>query len=127
VRARAYLGLVIEFFEDEPGFLAAWEAEAPPDATLLRALRADVRPRYASVTDAPDGGVLLLAPAGPDWEPYLTRQGFIGARQDGDVVLIHWSSPLMYQRAVQAVGELLPGGALYARAPISPTGPTARG
>jgi hypothetical protein len=105
---------VIEFFDDQPGFLEAWDAE-PRDAELFRALRGDVSPRFASVTDAPEGGVILLAPAGPDWEPYLTRQGFIGARQDGETVLIHWSSPLMYQRAVQAEGELLPGGALYAR------------
>ena len=32
----------------------------PRDATLLRALRDDVQPRFASLTDAPEGGVLLI-------------------------------------------------------------------
>jgi hypothetical protein len=57
------------------------------------------------------------------WEPvfacWAPRQGFIGARLDGDVAVVHWSSPLMYQRAVQALGDLIAAlpfptrGALY--------------
>ena len=41
-------------------------------------------------------------------ERFATRQGFIAAVRDGDLVAVHWSSPLMYQRATQAHGELVP-------------------
>ena len=45
-------------------------------------------------------------------EHFAPRQGFISALADGDLVAVHWSSPLMYQRATQALGELVQG-ALY--------------
>ena len=45
-------------------------------------------------------------------EHFAPRQGFITALRDGDLVAVHWSSPLMYQRATQALGELV-RGALY--------------
>ena len=45
-------------------------------------------------------------------ERFARRQGFIAALRDGDLVAVHWSSPLMYQRATQAHGELV-RGALY--------------
>jgi hypothetical protein len=78
---------------------------------LLRALREDVQPRYASVPDAPEGGVLLLAPGTKQAPPaFRGRQGFLGARVIGGVLVAHWSSPLMYQRA-----GALPGALLYVR------------
>ena len=49
-------------------------------------------------------------PSSPAGSP---RHGFIYARLDGDLVVAHWSSPLMYQRAVQAAGELVERAALY--------------
>jgi hypothetical protein len=78
---------------------------------LLRALRDDVQPRYASVPDAPVGGVLLLVP-GAEAAPaaFHGRQGFLGARVLDGVLVAHWSSPLMYARA-----GAIPGAALYAR------------
>ena len=60
---------MVEFFdvrnEDEAAFRAAWTAAAPAGATLHRALREDVRPRFAALSDppGPDGGALLLADA----------------------------------------------------------------
>jgi hypothetical protein len=109
---------MIEFFEVPPdedaAFLAAW-ADGAPAATLLRALRDDVQPRYVSLTDAPPGGVVLVAPAaGWDGERFVGRQGFLGARVIGDVIVVHWSSPLMYQRA----GATVPGAALYSKSPL---------
>ena len=139
---------MIELFavppEEDAAFLAAWAAEAPPGAILHRALRADVRERFASLpSGAPDGagGVLLIAafdvPEGEDdrflaaWEPlreaFSARQGHLGAQllrsPDGRfVAVVHWSSPLMYARAVREEGDLIAAmpfpahAALYVRA-----------
>jgi hypothetical protein len=50
------------------------------------------------------------------WEPvreiFTRRQGFVGAQvlheHDGRIVaVVHWSSPLMYDRAVRAEGDLI--------------------
>ena len=139
---------VIELFAlppaEDAAFLAAWAAEAPPGATLHRALRADVRERFAGLPPgAPDGagGVLLIAafdvPEGEDdrflaaWEPvramFSSRRGYLGAHRlrsrDGRcVVVVHWSSPLMYARTVREEGDLIAAlpfpvhAALYVRA-----------
>jgi hypothetical protein len=110
---------MIEFFDVPPdadeAFLQAWTAAAAPGATLHRALRDDVRPRFAALhPGGPDTGVLLLVEFEGDpalWDPvfarWAPRRGYIDARVDGDVAVIHWSSPLMYQRAVQALGDLV--------------------
>jgi hypothetical protein len=100
---------VIEFFtvpagEDE-AFLDAWFSQ-PRDATLVRALRDDVQPRFASLTDAPEGGVLLI---GRFELPETGRQGHLGTREDGGLTIVHWSSPLMYARTGWRLD-----GALYA-------------
>ena len=124
---------MIELFavppDEEAAFLAAWAAEAPPGATLHRALRADVPHRFASLeAGGPDaaGGVLLIVPfevtggeeerfAGA-WEAVLAVlsacRGYLGARllRDPDariVAVVHWSSPLMYARAVGEEGDLI--------------------
>lgn len=114
---------MVEFFdvrsEDEGAFRTAWAAAAPAGATLHRALREDTRPRFAALSDppGPDGGALLLADRPSDLGVVVARfkphHGFISARLDGDLVVAHWSSPLMYQRAVQAEGDLLERSALY--------------
>jgi hypothetical protein len=141
---------VIELFavapHEDAAFLAAWAAEAPPGATLHRALRADVPHRFASLADgAPDdaGGVLLIVafdvPAGEDerfraaWESvrevFSARRGYLGARLLASpaarfVGLVHWSSPLMYARAVREEGDLIAAlpfpshAALYLRARV---------
>ncbi len=117
---------VIELFavapDEDRAFLAAWEASAPPGTTLHRALRADVRWRFVAVPGEPRDGVLLIAafdvPVGEQlhaaWNPlrdaYSSRQGFVGAQVLEDaggraVGIVHWSSPLMYQRAVRALGD----------------------
>jgi hypothetical protein len=127
---------VIELFavapEQDADFIAAWTAQAPPGATLYRALRDGERLRFASLMDGPDtaGGVLLIVPLDGGeaaWEPVrqvlATRQGYLGAqvRRDADgrrVAVVHWSSPLMYARTVRTEGDLMaPLGhpALYAR------------
>jgi hypothetical protein len=87
---------MIELFtvRDDEAFLTAW-ASQPREATLLRALRDDVQPRFASLTDAPVGGVLLI---GRFTVPDTARQGFLGAREDDGLTIVHWSSPLMYAR-----------------------------
>jgi hypothetical protein len=89
---------VIELFtvppDEDDAFLAAWHSQ-PRDAALLRALRDDVQPRFASLTDAPEGGVLLI---GRFDVPETRPQGFLGARDDDGVTIVHWSSPLMYAR-----------------------------
>jgi hypothetical protein len=105
---------VIERFAVPPGedeaFLAAWRASGDPGAVLLRALRDDAPHRYVAVSEPllpdVDGGVWRIAPPG---EPQDGRQGFLGARAEGDVELQRWSSPLMVQRAGL-------GGALYVAA-----------
>ena len=126
---------MIEFFTvpsaDQDAFRAAWAQAAAPGATLHRALREDVQPRFAALSHpgGPDAGVLLLVEFDSDpalWEPvfarWTPRQGFIGARFDEGVAAVHWSSPLMYQRAVQALGDLASAlpfptrAGLYARA-----------
>jgi hypothetical protein len=126
---------MIEFFTVPPGeddaFRAAWTAAAAPGATLHRALREDGQPRFAALSDpgGPDAGALLLVGFAGEpalWQPvfasWTPRQGFIEARVDGAVVAVHWSSPLMYQRAVQAEGDLVAAlgvptrAGLYARA-----------
>jgi hypothetical protein len=124
---------VIELFAVPPGedagFLAAWAAEAPPGATLYRALRTDVPLRFASLASgAPDaaGGVLLIVPfdvpAGDDdhfraaWETarerFSTHRGYLGAQllpspDTRFVAVVHWSSPLMYARTVREQGDLI--------------------
>ena len=62
----------------------------------------------------PGGGVLLIGRRTDEraLERFASRQGFIAALHDDDLVAVHWSSPLMYQRATQAHGELV-RGALY--------------
>jgi hypothetical protein len=87
-----------------------------------------------------DGGVLLIAPFevpdGEDdrflsaWETarevFSARRGYLGAQllpspDTRFVAVVHWSSPLMYARAVRAEGDVIaalpfPGHpALYAR------------
>jgi hypothetical protein len=99
--------------EDE-AFRAAWAAEAPPGHTLHRALRDDARFRFASLPGGPVEGVLLITPVGSDLERLAGRQGFIGVRVLGELAAVHWSSPLMYARAVRAGLEL--PGTLYAPA-----------
>ena len=124
---------MIELFavapEEDAAFLAAWAAEAPPGATLHRALRADVPHRFASLASGgPDdeGGVLLIVPfevpAGEDerfltaWqsvaEVFATRRGYLGAQllpspDTRFVAVVHWSSPLMYARAVREEGDVI--------------------
>jgi hypothetical protein len=116
---------VVEFFsvapEQDEAFVALWRAEGPPDAALYRALRIDVQPRFASLPSGAPEGVLLLVPFEEDrflaaWEPvrevFAARQGFVGAQLlravDGRfVAVVHWSSPLMYDRAVRAEGDLI--------------------
>jgi hypothetical protein len=108
---------VIELFAVPPAederFLAAWAADHTRGHTLHRALRDDARHRYVSVPDGPASGVLLVTAAG-DFSALAGRQGFISARVFGELAAVHWSSPLMYQRAVQAEGDLMPRSALYA-------------
>ena len=138
---------MIELFtvppQEDDAFLAAWAAEARPGATLHRALRADVPHRFAGLASGGpdgDGGVLLIVPfelpAGEDerflaaWEEvravFSTRRGYLGAQllESPDarfVAVVHWSSPLMYARAVREQGDLIAGlpfparPALYAR------------
>jgi hypothetical protein len=124
---------VIELFavpaDEDAAFLAAWAAEAPPGATLHRALRAEVPYRFASLdAGGPDtaGGVLLIVPfevPEADHERFLAaweevravlsgRRGYLGAQllRDPDertVAVVHWSSPLMYARAVREEGDLI--------------------
>ena len=110
--------MTVEFFSvpsgEDAAFLAAWDDEAS-GTTLFRALRDDVPLRYLSLDDAPAGGVVLVAGArGFDEAAFAGKQGFLGARVDGDVVVVHWSSPLMYQRA----GIEVPGGVLYSKSPV---------
>jgi hypothetical protein len=122
---------VIERFDvpagEEPGFLAAWAAEAPAGMTLYRALRPETRPRFLALADAPEGGVLLVLPMA-GWDDALrgfeSRRGYLGARVVRDaqgrcVGVAHWSSPLMYARTVRETG-LAAGGALYVRASVGP-------
>ena len=111
---------MIELFDVPEGedarFRAAWRAAPPAGAWLYRALRDDVTPRYAGVALEATGGVLLvgrlLDPRA--LEHFAPRQGFIAALRDGDLVAVHWSSPLMYDRTVRAHGALV-RGALYRR------------
>jgi hypothetical protein len=121
---------VIELFSVPPdqdeAFIALWRADAAPGAALWRALRADARLRFASLPSSARDGVLLLVPfdvaAGDEarflaaWEPvravFAARQGFVSARllRDSDahfVAVVHWSSPLMYDRAVRQEGDLI--------------------
>ena len=126
---------MIEFFtvgpDEDAAFLAAWTAAAVAGATLHRALRDDTQPRFAALSApaGPEAGALLLVEFAGEaalWQPvfarWTPRQGFIGARLDAGVAAVHWSSPLMYQRAVQAEGDLVAAlpfptrAGLYARA-----------
>jgi len=136
---------VIELFavppDEDAAFLAAWAAEAPPGATLHRALRADEQLRFASLASgAPDGagGVLLIVSFDGEedrflaaWEAvievFAARRGYLGAQllRDPDarlVAVVHWSSPLMYARSAREDGDMIAAlpfpahAALYARA-----------
>jgi hypothetical protein len=110
---------MIEFFDVPPAedeaFLAAWSSAATTGATLHQALREDVQPRFAALDPGgPGSGVLLLVSFDGDaaaWRPvfdaWRPRQGFIDADVSGDVAVVHWSSPLMYARAVDALGDLV--------------------
>ena len=120
---------MIELFavapHEDAAFLAAWAAEAPPGATLHRALRTDVPHRFASLASAaPDdaGGVLLIVgfdvPAGEDerflaaWgharELLAEQRGYLGTRLHRSLTpadfrfvnVARWSSPLAFSRAV---------------------------
>jgi hypothetical protein len=96
---------MVEFFDvrdaDEASFREAFSQAAPVGTTLHRALRDDVQPRYAALSDppGPQGGVLLLSSEPFAWERLRDRQGFIAGRLDTDVTIVHWSSPLMVARA----------------------------
>ena len=109
---------MIELFDVPPAedarFLAAWQAAPPPGAWLYRALRDDVTPRFAGVSLETRGGVLLVGRLLDDraLDAFAARQGFIAAHRDGDLVAVHWSSPLMYDRTARAHGDLV-RGALY--------------
>lgn len=121
---------MIELFavppDEDAAFLAAWAAEAPPGATLHRALRADVPYRFASGAPDAAGGVLLIVPfAVPEadderflaaWEAvrevFSAHRGYLGAEllpSPGArfVAVVHWSSPLMYARTVREEGDLI--------------------
>jgi len=86
-----------------------------PLRVFLRIVREDMQPRFAALDPGgPDGGVLLLVAfdGEPDaWRPvfdaWRPRQGFIDADMAGEVAVVHWSSPLMYARAVNALGDLI--------------------
>jgi antibiotic biosynthesis monooxygenase len=139
---------LIELFavppDEDAAFLAAWAAEAPPGATLHRALHPDAPWRFAGLDSGGpdgDGGVLLIVPfdvpAGDD-ERFLAawgtvrdvlsaRRGYLGAQllASADtrfVAVVHWSSPLMYARALREGGDLIAAlpfpsrPALYVRA-----------
>src|SRR3954451_1873899 len=101
---------VIELFDMAPGeeeaFRTAWVAEAPAGAVLYRALREDARYRFASVVGGPTRGVVLITDAVGSLESFAGRQGFLSAVVDGELAVVHWSSPLMYFRT----GVALPGG-----------------
>ena len=108
----------IEFYDVAPGddddFLAAWEASG--SGMLVRAIREDTQPRYASVdagegdyelvheegdVDAP-GGVILIALTTTAPGAWAGRRGYLGMRVysgPADVTVARWSSPLMIQRA----------------------------
>lgn len=109
---------MIELFAVPPGedeaFLAAWTAERR-DASLYRALGDDVAQRYAAVSPPPPPGGVLLIGAGDERALALFsgRQGYIGTYRDGELVAVHWSSPLMHARALREHGALMPGAALY--------------
>ena len=139
---------MIELFavapDEDAAFLEAWDAEAAPGARLYRALRRDVRLRFASLSSgAPDGGggVLLIVgfevPAGEDdrflaaWEAarevFSARRGYLGAQllpspDARFVAVVHWSSPLMYARSVREDRDVIAAlpfpsqAALYVRA-----------
>jgi hypothetical protein len=119
---------MVELFDvrnaDEAAFREAWRAAAPAGATLHRALRDDVQPRYAALSDppGPDAGVLLLSREPVEWEPLRGRQGFIAGRRDGGLTILHWSSPLMLARA--RAGRPIPG-ALYGHEASAGTHPPA--
>jgi hypothetical protein len=119
---------VIALFDSEP---AAW------DGVLYRALRDDVRFRFAAVagggdavrelgTPDVDGGVVLIEPfevpdGGDDaflaaWERLRAaraeQRGYLGSRLHSEprfVDFTRWSSPLMYARALklEAVQEAM--------------------
>jgi hypothetical protein len=108
---------------EDDAFLAAYRADAPPGHTLYRALRADAPHRFVSVPGPPrDGALLIVEVDDPHaWEAataaFRGRQGFLGAEVDHSIGVAHWSSPLMYARTVNALGDLLGTGrkALYGR------------
>jgi len=107
--------------DEDDAFLAAYAADAPPGHTLYRALHPHARHRYASVPGPPrDGALLITHTDDATWAAataaFTGRQGYLGAERHGLLGLAHWSSPLMYARTVNALGDLLPGAetALYA-------------
>ena len=110
---------MIEFFtvrpEEDEAFLRVW---GDRDAALFRALRDDVQPRFASLTDAPEGGVLLI---GRFAVPETTRQGYLGTREEDGLTIVHWSSPLMYARTGWTLN-----GELYSRVETPPAASSPR-
>src|SRR3954453_18086206 len=104
--------------EDE-AFRATWEAEAPPGQALYRALGEEARFRFAGVPDGAEEGVLLIA-APFAFGALEGHRGFIGARVDGTLAAVFFSSPLMHHRAVRA--GLAPAGTLYQRVGGGPRG-----
>jgi hypothetical protein len=127
--------IAIELFEvpaeADDAFVAAWRDERS-GATLFRAVRDDVAPRFVSIGDpgsyelvhddgAVDGpgGVILIAPLAETTDRFLDgwqrlrdalapRRGYLGTRlyRSGDefVHVARWSSPLMVYRAVRDPG-----------------------
>lgn len=112
---------MIELYSVAPGqddaFLAAFAQDRPPGHTLYKALRDDARHRFASIDGPPRDGALLIIAGDHDLTPFKGRQGFLTTERHGDLALIHWSSPLMYARAVAALSVPLARAerSLYAR------------
>ena len=111
---------MIEFFDVPPdadeAFLRGVDRRRAGGRDAAPALRDDVQPRFAALSDpgGPDAGALLLVEFDGDaalWQPvfarWTPRQGFIERAARRHVAAVHWSSPLMYQRAVQALGDLV--------------------
>ena len=53
--------------------------------------------------------------------PETARQGYLGAREDDGITIVHWSSPLMYARTGWKLS-----GELYARVETPPAASSPR-